>query len=201
VKPRRGLPRVVELLLVVPLALATLPLLVVLGLLVRWDSPGPALFRQLRVGRGGSPFAILKLRTMHTSATGSAVTASGDPRITRVGRLLRRTRLDELPQLWNVVGGSMALVGPRPEVPRFVDAADPRWAVVLAVRPGITDPTTVAFANEAELLATLGGDPDVAYREQVLPLKLASQVAWLETRTWQGDVMALCATARVVLRA
>lgn len=197
----RGLPRIVELLLVVPVALVTLPLLAVLGLAVRFDSPGPALFRQQRVGRGGVPFAILKLRSMATNSSGPAVTATGDPRITRVGRLLRRTRLDELPQLWNVVGGSMALVGPRPEVPRFVDLEDPRWQVVLAVRPGITDPTTVAFADEAEQLAVIGGDPDRAYRDVILPRKLASQLAWLERRSWRGDLMALYATARVVLRA
>lgn len=170
------------------------------ALAVRLDSPGPALFRQTRLGLGGKPFELLKFRSMRVGAAGSAVTAGGDPRVTRVGRVLRRFRLDELPQLWNVVRGDMALVGPRPEVPRFIDLEDPRWQRVLSVRPGITDPTTVAFADEEQRLAALGGDPDVTYRELLLPTKLASQIAWLERRSMRGDLEALWATVRVLIR-
>lgn len=171
-----------------------------IALAVRLDSPGPALFRQTRLGLGGKPFELLKFRSMRVGAAGSAVTAGGDPRVTRVGRFLRRLRLDELPQLWNVVRGDMALVGPRPEVPRFIDLEDPRWQRVLSVRPGITDPTTVAFADEEQRLAALGADPDVTYRELLLPTKLASQIAWLERRSMRGDLEALWATVRVLIR-
>jgi lipopolysaccharide/colanic/teichoic acid biosynthesis glycosyltransferase len=196
----KGLPRILELPLVVVGLIVVSPVLGALALAVRLDSPGPALFRQTRIGLGGRPFELLKFRSMRVDAVGSAVTAGGDPRVTRVGRVLRRFRLDELPQLWNVVRGEMALVGPRPEVPRFVDLDDPRWQMVLSVRPGITDPTTVAFADEEQRLAALGGDPDVAYREQLLPAKLASQLAWLERRSVGGDLSALWATVRVLIR-
>lgn len=194
-----GLPRALELPLVLIGLVMTTPLMAALALAVRLDSPGPALFRQTRVGLGGKPFDLLKFRSMRTGATGSSVTAGGDPRVTRVGRVLRRFRLDELPQLWNVVRGDMALVGPRPEVPRFVDLDDPRWQRVLSVRPGITDPTTIAFADEERRLAALGGDPDAAYREHLLPMKLESQVAWLERRSLRADLGALWATVRVLI--
>ena len=195
-----GFPRILELPLVLLGLLVASPVLAVIAVAVRLDSPGPALFRQERVGRGGKSFVLLKFRSMRAGAGGSSVTAGGDPRVTRVGKVLRRFRLDELPQLWNVVRNDMALVGPRPEVPRFVDLADPRWQQVLAVRPGITDPTTVAFADEEQRLATLGGDPDTTYREHLLPAKLASQTAWLAKRSAWSDLTTLFATARVLIR-
>ena len=120
-----GFPRILELPLVLLGLLVASPVLAVIAIAVRIDSPGPALFRQERVGRGGKSFVLLKFRSMRAGAGGSSVTAGGDPRVTRVGKILRRFRLDELPQLWNVVRNDMALVGPRPEVPRFVDLADP----------------------------------------------------------------------------
>lgn len=197
--PRAGLPRALELALVLPTLLVCLPLVLGLALLIRLDSPGPVLFRQQRMGLGGQPFTLLKLRSMAFGSTGTAVTAHRDSRITRIGRTMRRFRLDELPQLWNVVRGDMALVGPRPEVPQFVDLEDPRWQLVLSVRPGLTDPTTLMFADEEERLGLLGGDPERAYREILLPAKLASQVAWLEARNWRSDLRTLFATARVLI--
>lgn len=197
--PRAGLPRALELALVLPTLLVCLPLVLGLALLIRLDSPGPVLFRQQRVGLGGQPFTLLKLRSMAFGSTGTAVTAHRDSRITRIGRTMRRFRLDELPQLWNVVRGDMALVGPRPEVPQFVDVEDSRWQLVLSVRPGLTDPTTLMFADEEERLGLLGGDPEHAYREILLPAKLASQVAWLEARNWRSDLRTLFATARVLI--
>lgn len=197
----RGLPRLLELAIVLPIALAVLPLVLLLALLVRLDSPGSPLFRQPRVGRDGLHFSMWKLRSMRSGGTGPAVTAAGDPRVTRVGGLLRRTRLDELPQLVNVLRGDMALVGPRPEVPELVDTDDARWRRVLSVRPGITDPTTLAFADEEQRLRDLGGDPERTYREVLLPRKLASQIAWLERRTWVSDLGVLVATLRVLIRA
>ncbi|MDO5629401.1 MAG: sugar transferase, partial [Mobilicoccus sp.] len=134
------------------------PLLAGIAAAVRVDSPGPILFRQTRVGRGGREFAIHKFRTMHVQAPGEqrvSVTAAGDPRVTRVGRVLRRTKLDELPQLWDVLRGQMSLVGPRPEVPEYVAAWDPdRALVILSVRPGITDPASLAGLDEASELAS-----------------------------------------------
>lgn len=147
------------------------PLLVLIGAWIRLDSAGPALFLQVRVGRHGVPFTIHKFRTMRVEA-GAAITVGADPRITRSGRLLRASKLDELPQLWDVLRGAMSFVGPRPELPRYVDIypADLRERV-LAVRPGITDPASLAFSREAELLAA-AADPEREYREVILPAKL-----------------------------
>ncbi len=135
-------------------------------------------------------------------STGPGVTAGGDRRVTRLGRLLRRTKLDELPQLWNVVRGDMALVGPRPEDPRYVDLADPLHARVFAARPGITGPTALAYRDEETLLAEAAAavaqadgrdhagvdDLDVAYREVILPAKLAMDAAYLDARSTRGDL-------------
>lgn len=147
------------------------PVLLLAALWVKLDSPGPALFRQTRVGRHGVPFTIHKFRTMRVEA-GAVITIGADPRITRSGHFLRQTKLDELPQLWDVLRGVMSLVGPRPELPRYVELypADLRERV-LAVRPGITDPASLAFSHEAELLAA-AADPEREYREVVMPAKL-----------------------------
>lgn len=170
------------------------PLLAVLAIVVKSGSPGPVLFHAPRVGRDGRSFRAHKFRTMTTGATGPAITAAGDPRVTRTGRLLRRTRLDELPQLWNVLVGEMSLVGPRPEDPRFVDAADAAWRRVLAARPGLTGPTQLAFADREESLVGTE-DPERAYRERVLPAKLASDLAYVEGRSFGGDLAILLRTA------
>ena len=114
------------------------PLLVTTAVAVRLDSPGPAIFRHERVGRGGRKFKLLKFRSMSHGSRGAEVTASGDARITRVGRLIRRTKIDELPQLWNVLVGEMSLVGPRPEVERYTSVYPEDYAQILTVRPGIT---------------------------------------------------------------
>jgi lipopolysaccharide/colanic/teichoic acid biosynthesis glycosyltransferase len=176
------------------------PLLAACALGVRLDSPGPVLFRQERVGRGGRTFLILKLRTMRAAPApgASQVTVAGDPRITRFGGWLRRTKLDELPQLWNVLAGDMSLVGPRPEVPRFVAhyPAEAR-AIVLSVRPGITDPASVRFRNEAELLAG-SADPERDYVECILPEKIAAYVAYVRGRSFAVDLRILAATLRAV---
>lgn len=152
------------------LLVAVLPLVVLLAIVVRATSAGPALVRVPRIGRGGAPFGMWKLRSMHRRP-GPSLSSTGDPRITRVGRLLRRTHLDELPQLLNVVRGEMALVGPRPEAPEYVDPADPRWTTVLAARPGIIGPTQLLVHQfEARFLAVAGED---GYRSHLLPMKLA----------------------------
>lgn len=167
-------------------------------LLVKLTSRGPALFKQTRVGRGGAPFTLLKLRSMWVSEAGAGVTAAGDARVTGVGRVLRKLKVDELPELWNVVRGDLALVGPRPEVPQYVDAADPAWAAVLRVRPGITDPVTLRLRNEEELVAQ-GADPEPFYRDVLQPIKLRGYAEYLRRRTWWTDVVILLETVLSVV--
>jgi lipopolysaccharide/colanic/teichoic acid biosynthesis glycosyltransferase len=175
------------------LLLVLAPLLGVLALLVRATSTGPALFRQIRIGRNGRPFVLLKLRTMRADAPGPVITAGGDPRITRFGAWLRRTKLDELPQLWNVLRGDMSLVGPRPEVPDYVALYTAAQRATLLVRPGLTDPASLAWADEAATLATFA-EPHRAYADVVLPWKLALSLAYLERRTVWSDLAVVMRT-------
>ncbi len=186
-------------LLVASLALVVLsPLLLLLALAVRLDSPGPVFFRQQRVGRHGVPFRIHKFRTMVEDAAtrGLPLTVGSDPRVTRLGALLRRTRLDELPQLLDVVKGSMSLVGPRPEVPRYVALYPPALRErALAVRPGITDPSSLAFIDEAALLAR-AEDPEREYVERILPAKLQQAADYAERATLWTDLGVLWRTLR-----
>jgi len=151
----------------------TLPLLAIIALLIKLDSSGPVIFRQIRVGQGFRPFAIRKFRTMvaNDSAGGSLITVGQDCRITRVGHILRGLKLDELPQLWNVLLGDMSLVGPRPEVPRYVERARAEFAEVLTVRPGITDLASLKYIDEAAILAA-STNPEEEYQNAVLPEKL-----------------------------
>jgi lipopolysaccharide/colanic/teichoic acid biosynthesis glycosyltransferase len=177
------------------------PLLLAVALWVRLDSRGPVLFRQQRVGRGGRLFAILKFRTMQVNAeaAGLQITVGQDPRITRTGRWLRRSKLDELPQLLNVLRGEMSMVGPRPEVPRYVALypADQR-ATVLSVRPGITDLASLAFRDESTLLAR-SADPERTYVEEILPIKLRHACDYVARRSLWLDLRILARTALVLL--
>ncbi|MCW5656395.1 MAG: sugar transferase [Burkholderiaceae bacterium] len=174
------------------------PLLLAAMLWVRIDSPGPVLFRQERVGRHGAIFRIHKLRTMRTNGAGSAITGHADIRITRPGRWLRHYRIDELPQLIDVIKGDMSLVGPRPELPRFVALYPPQLRTeLLAVRPGLTDPASLEFADEHELLAG-SADPDRSYAELILPRKLQCQAEYLRQANWRSDLMVLARTLRML---
>ncbi len=201
--PGLGLSRGVEVAFALAGLAAASPILLAASLLVAATSPGPVLFRQQRVGRNGRPFTLAKLRTMRVAPEGSQLTASGDLRVTGVGRWLRRLKLDELPQLWSVVRGDMSLVGPRPEVPRYVDAADPLWRAVLAARPGLTDPVTLRLRDEEALLAAAGleeGEVERFYRDSLLPWKLRGYRDYLARRTWASDLGVLAATLLAVLR-
>ncbi len=184
---QKGIPRWAEALLAFVGLVMALPFIAVLGLAIAVFSQGPIIFRQKRVGQHGRLFDLYKLRTMRPSDGGPQVTSSSDERITRVGRFLRRTKLDELPTLWNVLRGEMALVGPRPEVPRYVKLEDPIWQAVLAVRPGLTDPVTLRLRNEEELLAGIKTDTESYYVNELQPLKLKGYVAYLAERTWRTD--------------
>lgn len=196
----RGLPRPLEAVLAFLALVLAAPLLAVAALAVAATSPGGALFRQTRIGRDGRPFTLLKLRSMRSGPSGAAVTAAGDPRITPIGRLLRRTKLDELPELWNVVRGDLALVGPRPDVPQFVDLSTPAWRDVLAVRPGLTHPVTLRLRDEEGLLAAAGGDRERFYRDRLLPWKLDGYLAYETARTPWRDLAVLAATVSQLLR-
>jgi lipopolysaccharide/colanic/teichoic acid biosynthesis glycosyltransferase len=178
------------------------PLMVLVAVAVRLDSPGPVLFRQERVGRHGRPFRIHKFRTMQVDATGRGplLTASGDPRVTRVGAALRRHRLDELPQLIDVLKGDMSLVGPRPEVPRYVALYPPDLRErVLAVRPGITDPSSLDFLDEGELLAR-AADPEREYVDVILPRKLRRAADYADRATFATDLRVIGRTLGLLVR-
>ena len=180
--------------------LLLMPVLATVAILVRLSSPGPVLFRQTRVGFRGKDFVLFKFRTM-TVLTGSergSFDAGDASRVTKVGRFLRATKLDELPQLWNVIRGDMALVGPRPEVRKWVEVNPDRWAIVHAVRPGITDPSTILYRDEEMVLAGLS-DPERFYREQILPRKLGLYVEYVSTRTFWGDLKILGQTAIAII--
>jgi lipopolysaccharide/colanic/teichoic acid biosynthesis glycosyltransferase len=182
------------------------PAMLVLALIVKLDSPGPALFKQPRLGRGGQAFLLAKFRTMQAdAASGSAITVQGDARITRVGAWLRRTRLDELPQLVHVLVGSMSLVGPRPELPALAaqvpNDVRQRW---LSHRPGMTDPASLAHLDEAALVQAAQAlhpsiDAATAYRHHVLPQKLALSLAYADRATLRSDVGVMFKTVWLLL--
>ena len=192
--PRQGLPRGFDVLVSLMLLVLSAPLLLVAAVMVLLTSSGGFLFKQKRVGRYGELFVLYKLRTMTAANTGPQVTCSDDARITRVGRFLRKTKVDELPTLWNVLKGDIALVGPRPEVPRYVNLDDPQWRLVLMARPGITDPVTLKLRNEEELLAQVRGDAETYYVKELLPLKLKGYIAYTEQRHWRADLWVLWKT-------
>lgn len=178
------------------------PVMLVIAAAVRLDSPGPAFFRQQRVARGGRIFEILKFRSMRDLPAGSGklITVEHDSRITMVGAFLRRTKLDELPQLINVLKGDMSLVGPRPEVSKYVDLypAEIR-ALVLSVRPGITDEASIEFRNESALLAS-AVDPESCYITEILPRKLEIYARYAQKHTLLGDLRILARTLLAVVR-
>ncbi|MFZ2648525.1 MAG: sugar transferase [Burkholderiaceae bacterium] len=178
------------------------PLLLMIALAIRFDSPGPVFFRQERVGRGGRRFRIFKFRTMHVrdAQEPTPFTATGDPRITRVGAWLRRTKLDELAQLIDVLRGTMSLVGPRPELPRYV-ALYPKElrAKILSVRPGITDPASIAFLDEQALLER-AADPQREYIDVVMPAKLRFAEQYVDNMSMATDLGVILATFTALVR-
>lgn len=176
------------------------PLLAIIALAIKVGDWGPVLFQHERVGLDGRIFRMLKFRTMVTDAgTGLPLTIGADARITTIGRLLRRFKLDELPQLVNVARGDMSLVGPRPEVPKYVALYTPEQRRVLALLPGITDPASAEYVDEANLLA-LAEDPERTYIEEVMPRKLQLNLAYAETATLRRDIAMILRTFGTIAR-
>lgn len=171
------------------------PLLILVSITVVVEGGWPVFFRHERVGRGGRLFQLLKFRSMRTLVSGRSITSSNDPRVTRVGRVLRKYKLDELPQLWNVVRGEMSLVGPRPEIPRFVNLDDPVWRMVLRLKPGITDLASLVYRNEEEILGC-SDHPEAYYNEVILPAKLALNLQYAQTRSFWSDIKLILLTIR-----
>jgi lipopolysaccharide/colanic/teichoic acid biosynthesis glycosyltransferase len=178
--------------------LLLLPVFGVIALVILWDDGRPVFFRQKRVGRQGKEFRIWKFRTMRAGAVGSSVTAAGDRRVTHAGAALRKYKLDELPQLYNVLKGEMSLVGPRPEVPDYVQLAFPRWQAVLQVRPGITDLASLLYRDEEKLLAA-AVNPNAFYRDSILPQKLLLNLAYIRSRSFSRDLKLIFLSIRYSL--
>ena len=174
------------------------PLMLAIAVLVWLDSRGPIFFAQERVGRAFRRFRIWKFRSMRASRGGPEITVRGDSRVTRVGALLRATKLDELPQFWNVLVGDMSLVGPRPEVPKYVEMYRDRFSAILKVRPGITDTGSIVYRHEEKLLAA-AAEPERFYREVVLPRKLAIAADYVERQSLALDLRILFRTVAAVV--
>ena len=189
------LKRVLDVLVSAAILCLISPIIAVVALAVLVESGRPILFSQIRVGRNLRKFRILKFRTMRIENNGPSVTIAGDRRITRVGAILRRTKLDELPQFWNVIRGDMSIVGPRPEVPEYVDLFRARFARILAVRPGITDIASIHYRDEERLLANCE-NPLMEYRERVLPAKLDLAEKYIRERSIAGDFRIIVQSAR-----
>jgi lipopolysaccharide/colanic/teichoic acid biosynthesis glycosyltransferase len=193
--------RAVDLLVAVPILVVLSPLLLALVLAIRLESPGPGFFRQVRIGRDGVPFRIVKLRTMRADGGDPSRMASrADPRVTRLGERLRKTHLDELPQLINVVRGEMSLIGPRPEIPEFVALYTPEQRAVLAVRPGVTGPGQIDYATRFQPLLDGADDPNRVYIEQILGPKLELDLDYLRRRSLATDLGVIGDTIRAILR-
>jgi lipopolysaccharide/colanic/teichoic acid biosynthesis glycosyltransferase len=169
--------------------MALLPFLPLIGVVIKLDSPGPIFFWQERMGKRFRPFLIYKFRTMieDASTTGRSITAGEDPRITRIGRFLRETKIDELPQLFNVLRGDMTLVGPRPEVPKYVKLFRKDFEEILQVRPGLTDLASIKYRNEATILGR-AEDPEEEYLRRVLPEKIALAKTYIQNTSFFLDL-------------
>lgn len=198
-KPRSFLKRAIDVALASPGLVASLPVLALAAVAIKLDSEGPVLFRQTRVGRGAQPFTIYKLRTMTTNAekVAGSITIGADARVTRVGKFLRKSKIDELPQLFNVLKGDMSLIGPRPEVKTYVELYDEEQKRVLDLVPGITDPASIKYRDESEVLAKFE-DPHHAYVTEIMPEKIRINLEYAERATWVSDLGVLFRTALAV---
>ena len=199
-RPQLAAKRAMDIVLSAAALCVLWPVLLLIALAIVIDDPGPVFYRQVRVGRGGKPFRIFKFRTMVVDADkkGLSITVGRDSRITRVGAFLRKTKLDELAQLLNVLCGQMSFVGPRPEVPRYVELYTPYQRQVLLVRPGITDYASIAYRNENDLLAG-ADDPERMYIETIMPDKIELNMKYLREISPLADLRLILKTVIAVI--
>lgn len=178
------------------------PFYLLISVLVKLDSSGPVHYRALRVGKNGRLFKLLKFRTMkvNSSNLGPAITQNADPRITRVGKILREIKLDEIPQLWNVIRGDMSLVGPRPEDPRYVEKYNEEQRKVLLVKPGLSSPASIQYRHEEKLLSMKSDDLEDYYVHQVMPEKLRIDLDYVENQSLIRDVAICFKTAYTIFK-
>lgn len=179
-----------------------LPFLIIVGLFVRCDTAGPVFFRQTRVGRDGRQFIIFKFRTMYHQPlnAGQEITIDYDARVTRAGHFLRHWKIDELPQLWNVLRGDMSIVGPRPEVPTYVELyPEQQRKIVLGIRPGLTDPASIKYRSEAKIMAG-AQDPEKMYREVILPDKVSLYAEYAKNISFLTDVKIIIKTISTIIK-
>ena len=176
-------------------------LMVIIAILIKLDSPGPVIYSQWRVGKNGRLFKLYKFRTMVKDADkiGGTVTTANDPRITRIGKILRKFKLDELPQLWNVLKGDMSFVGPRPDVPGFADKLKGKDRIILSVRPGITGPATLRFRNEEELLRQQE-NPEEYNLKVIWPEKVRLNREYVENYSFWKDIMYILLTIKEIFK-
>ena len=196
--------RLFDLFFTLPALFLLLPLFLAVAVVIKLDDRGPVFFRQERVGYGGKRFLLWKFRSMvpagaSPSPRQSQLTVGEDPRITRSGRWLRRSKIDELPQLINVLKGEMSLVGPRPEVPRYVELYGEEEKTVLELLPGITDPASIKYRRESELLAR-SAEPERTYIEEIMPEKIRINLDYARRATLLTDLQVILATLRLVLK-
>jgi len=177
-----------------------LPILLLVSLFIKLSMPGPVFFIQPRIGKGGKEFRLLKFRTMLVKPKTSegSFDAGDQSRITALGKILRKTKLDEIPQLINVLKGDMSLVGPRPEVKKWTAVYPEQWAIVHQVQPGITDNASIEFRNEEEILAQ-SANPEETYRNVILPRKLKLYIDYVNHRSFSGDLMIILRTIQTII--
>jgi lipopolysaccharide/colanic/teichoic acid biosynthesis glycosyltransferase len=192
------LKRSVDIALAGFLLTLSLPFLVVAAIVIRMDSRGPVFFSQIRVGRGFTRFRIWKLRTMRVDGAGPSFTLGDDLRVTRAGRWLRRFKVDELPQLWNVVRGDMSLVGPRPVVPDLIEGFEQAYERLLEARPGLTDPATIKYCREEECLSRVA-DQTLYYKTVLIPDKMRLSIGYLDRASLRTDLALMAQTAFVLI--
>jgi lipopolysaccharide/colanic/teichoic acid biosynthesis glycosyltransferase len=197
---KSAMPRIVEVTLALAGLLVLSPILLIIGLLVKLQDGGTVFYKATRVGLGGKPFVLYKFRTMVPGAEkiGAAITTSGDTRITPLGRFLRRYKLDELPQLVNVIAGDLSFVGARPEDPRYVTLYNLQQREILDFRPGITSPASLRYRDEEKLLD--GADWHTRYVHEILPQKLAMDLAYLKRKTITSDIRIILKTLGGILQ-
>lgn len=192
--------RLFDILPALILIIISLPLCLVIIVLILIFSPGPPLFLHRRIGLGGKEFTLVKFRTMNRSKAGDmCITVEGDERITGIGKLLRKFKLDEFPQLWNILVGDMTFIGPRPESPEYVSGYNASQKEILKYKPGLVDPATLKYRHEERILAQFS-DPEKAYLAEVLPDKIDISLQYQKNRGFKSDLMVILKTIKAVFQ-